>query len=129
MEHGKFATAINCMDGRTQLPVIDWVKRNYGVDFVDMITEPGPDRLFSSNSAELDSIRQRVAVSVNAHGSRHLVVVAHHDCAGNPVSAAEHEVQLRRALDRVLSWGLPLQEVAALWIGDDWKPALIAKVQ
>lgn len=117
------------MDGRAQVPVIDWVKRNYGIDFVDMITEPGPDRLFGGNSADLDSIRRRVTISVNAHGSRHLVVAAHHDCAGNPVSTAEHEVQLRRALEQMLSWRLPLQEVAALWIGADWKPVLIAKVK
>jgi len=39
----KFATAINCMDGRCQLPVIEWMKKRYGVEYVDMITEPGPD--------------------------------------------------------------------------------------
>jgi len=42
MLHKRFATAINCMDGRTQEPVITWIKKNYHVDFVDMITEPGP---------------------------------------------------------------------------------------
>ena len=127
MEYGNFATAVNCMDGRVQLPVIEWMKRKYGVDYVDMITEPGPDRLFSANSAALERIRKRVSISVKAHGSRYVAVVAHHDCAGNPVSAAEHEEQLRQALDKVLSWGLPLREVVALWVGSDWKPALIIK--
>lgn len=36
----KFATAINCIDGRTQLPVIEWARKKYGVDYVDMITKP-----------------------------------------------------------------------------------------
>lgn len=40
----KFAAAINCMDGRTQVPVIEFLKNKYGVDYVDMITEPDPTR-------------------------------------------------------------------------------------
>jgi hypothetical protein len=43
MSSGRFAAAINCMDGRAQLPVIEWLKRECGVDYVDTITEPGPD--------------------------------------------------------------------------------------
>jgi len=40
---GKRAICLNCIDGRVQLPVIEWIKQNYGVDHVDMITEPGMD--------------------------------------------------------------------------------------
>jgi len=36
-----FAAAINCIDGRTQAAVIEYLKRAYALDFVDMITEPG----------------------------------------------------------------------------------------
>ena len=35
----KFVTAINCMDGRVQVPVIEWLKKEYKADDVDMITE------------------------------------------------------------------------------------------
>ena len=45
----KFATAINCMDGRAQEPVIEYMKKSYGVDYVDMITEPGPNRILAEN--------------------------------------------------------------------------------
>jgi Putative carbonic anhydrase len=37
MGEGKFGTAINCMDGRVQEPVINWMKVRYGLDYVDMI--------------------------------------------------------------------------------------------
>ena len=40
-----FATAINCIDGRTHLPVIDYMRGQFGVDFVDMVTEPGPNKI------------------------------------------------------------------------------------
>ena len=43
----KFATAINCMDGRTQQSVIEYMKRTFSVDFVDMITEPGPNKILA----------------------------------------------------------------------------------
>ena len=36
------------MDGRVQLPVIQWIKENYRVDFVDVITEAGMDSVLSN---------------------------------------------------------------------------------
>ena len=42
-----FATAINCMDGRTQEPIISWAKKAFEVDYVDAITEPGPDKILA----------------------------------------------------------------------------------
>ncbi len=46
MASDKFGTVINCIDSRTQLPVSNWIKENYSVDYVDTITEPGPDKVF-----------------------------------------------------------------------------------
>ncbi len=46
---GIFATAINCMDGRVQIPAIEWLKRRHQIDYVDMITEPGPNKILSEN--------------------------------------------------------------------------------
>lgn len=37
----KFCTAINCMDGRVQLPVINYLKKHFKVNYVGSITEPG----------------------------------------------------------------------------------------
>ena len=121
MHTGKFGTAINCMDGRAQLPVIDWLKRKYGLDYVDMITEPGPEKLLSHGRPEqVESIKSRVEISVNAHGSRIILVVAHHDCAGNPVSKEEHVHQVRDCLKLVESWGLPVDDIIGVWINDRW---------
>ena len=49
----KFATAINCMDGRTQIPVIEWLKKEYGVDYVNMINEPGPNKILAENRDQI----------------------------------------------------------------------------
>ena len=40
-----FGTAINCIDGRVQEPVAEWVKKNFNVD---NITLEGPDRILSN---------------------------------------------------------------------------------
>ena len=31
----KFATAINCIDGRVQVPLADFIKANYNIDYVE----------------------------------------------------------------------------------------------
>jgi hypothetical protein len=49
MRHGNFVTAINCIDGRTQLPVINFAQKKYGIDYVDMVTEPGPIKILTEN--------------------------------------------------------------------------------
>lgn len=45
-----FATAINCMYQRTQIPVIDYVRRTSDACYVDMIAEPGPVRILSEET-------------------------------------------------------------------------------
>ena len=69
----KFATAINCMNGRTQLPVIAYLKEKCKVDCVDMVTEAGPVRILadSADRALVDSIKHRVEISVEKHCSRY----------------------------------------------------------
>jgi hypothetical protein len=124
--HGKFATAINCMDGRVQLPVIKWMMQNMSVDYVDMITEPGPDKLLAEgNAVAQDSIKARVLISVNKHGSDTILVAAHHDCAGNPVTRAEHEILVRQCVTKIRSWNLPVKKVLGAWIDDRWKVEII----
>ncbi len=122
MSHGRFATVINCMDGRTQLPAIEWAKHEYGVDFVDTITEPGPVRILAEarDPQALESIRRRLDISVTKHGSGHVAIVAHANCAGNPVDRETQLHQLRSAESTVLSWGMGVQ-VDRLWLGEDWR--------
>lgn len=43
----KFATAIGCMDGRTQLPVTAKLKEKHRVNCVDMVTEADPVKILA----------------------------------------------------------------------------------
>ena len=116
-----FATAINCMDGRTQEPIISQAKKTFEVDYVDAITEPGPDKILAEGPDTLvESIKNRVMISVNKHGSQNIIMVSHHDCAGNPVSKEKHLDQLKKSVDVISSWELGVK-IIGVWIGKDWK--------
>jgi hypothetical protein len=107
----RFGTAINCIDGRTQEPVIDFMKEKYDIDGVDMVTFPGVDGIISSseNSDEIALLRNAVSISIEKHRSRIIAVVGHFDCAGNPGNREHHYAHVRSAVHEVTSWNYPAQ--------------------
>jgi hypothetical protein len=117
-----FGTAINCIDGRTQQPIIDYIKQNYGVDIVDMITFPGADEIFSNERrlVEASLARHSASISVEKHDSRIIAVVGHYDCAGNPGDKSHHYVQIRKALQEISLWKLPAK-IIGLYVNDNWQ--------
>lgn len=101
----KFATAINCIDGRVQQPVFNWMDLHCQVQYVDMITEPGADRiLVDGSSSQIVAVRQKVDLSVQQHQSQAIAIVGHHDCLGNPVSHEEHLEYIRKSVRVITSW-------------------------
>lgn len=122
MGEGRFATTINCMDGRTQIPVIEWMKKKYGADYVDSVTEPGPIKLLAEGDdpARLDSIKRRVMISTEKHGSRAIAIVGHHDCAGNPCDCETQIGQIKKAIALVKSWNTGA-EVVGVYVDEKWQ--------
>ena len=122
MSDKKFATAVNCMDGRTQAPVAEWMKANFKVDYVDVVTEPGPIKILAEfrDIPLIAGIKKRVEISIERHRSRAVAVVGHFDCAGKPVDKNTQLVQIAEAVKRVKSWGLNIR-VVGLWVDEDWK--------
>jgi hypothetical protein len=118
----RFATAINCIDGRTQIPVINYMRTRFNVDFVDIITEPSPVKAIAQpiNAFQIFSIQQRLMFSQEKHGSQHLAVVAHHDCTSNPVEKSKQIEQLRQSLAYVSLWGFK-GTVVGLWVNENWE--------
>lgn len=116
-----FATAINCMDGRVQAPVTDWMLKTFGVRYVDAVTVPGPVKVLAEHLPDLtENIRRRVELSVQKHGSRTVALVAHGDCAGNPVPKPDSLKQLRDGVEVIRSWDFPVT-VVGLWLDNpDW---------
>lgn len=116
-----FCTAINCMDGRAQLPVIRYLQARFGALFVDTITEPGPNRILAdrADALKVQAILDRLALSVQKHASVGIAVIAHHDCAGNPAPREAQIAHLREAV-RFLQALYPNLPILALWVDENW---------
>ena len=117
-----FCTAVNCMDGRTQRPVNEFLRERFAADYVDEITEPGPNGILASraDAATVESILRRVGISVHKHGSGGVAVVGHHDCAGHPVGKDQQIADTLTAATFLAS-NFPETEVIALWVDENWQ--------
>ncbi|HEU64798.1 MAG: hypothetical protein KR126chlam4_00086 [Candidatus Anoxychlamydiales bacterium] len=121
-----FATAINCMDGRVQLPVIHWLQKEALVDYVDMITEPGPNKILSENKdrAIIESIKTRVEISTKMRNSKLIAIVGHFDCAGNPTPKDIQLKEIRSAIEIVKDWNFDAK-IIGLWVDENFKVSSI----
>lgn len=122
-----FAAVINCMDGRVQEPVNEWMKATTGATYIDVITEAGPDRIMSSTATASRLILNRILVSRDKHASNQIALVAHHDCAGNPVSKAQHIEHLTQAGKIMATWNLGMT-IYMLWVNEKWQVELISTI-
>lgn len=115
------------MDGRVQLPIIEWMKKNYELDYIDMITEPGPDKIMSNiEDKRVELIKSKAEISVNAHDSKFIVIAGHHDCAGNPLSKEMHIEQIKKPVGVIKSWKLqPVDKIIGVWVNENWQVELI----
>ncbi|MFW5808170.1 MAG: carbonic anhydrase [Spirochaetota bacterium] len=118
----RFSTAVNCMDGRVQLPLIEYLKEHTKADYVDMITEAGPVQyLASATGTEYDSILQRIRLSIEFHGSTDVAICAHADCGGNPVPHENQKKELAAAATVLKNnFGDHIQ-IITLWIDSDMR--------
>ncbi len=117
-----FATALNCMDGRVQLPVNDAVRSIFGVTCVDTITEAGIVKFLSdeTDAPETQVALANIQISLEKHGSKGIAIAAHDDCAGNTHCEQTQKQQLARAVT-FLKTHFPTTKIVGLWLGLDWK--------
>ena len=114
-----FATCLNCIDGRVQLPAINWIMENYNVEYVDMITEAGMDGFLADKNSNINSILKKVEISISGHESEDIFVVGHYDCAGNPVDDATHKKHINIAAKLIKDLFYDLN-VVGLWINESF---------
>ncbi len=85
--------------------------------------------MFSSQerAVEVELARRAVSISVERHNSKVIAVVGHHDCAGNPVDKERHYMHIRRAVEKVQSWGLPTR-IIGLYVNDEWQIEQVSQI-
>ena len=118
-----FATVVNCMDGRIQIPVNSFLKSKLNVNYIDTITEPGPNKILSENKDKniINSILKRIEISLNIHKSTNICIVGHADCAGNPTKKAIQLKQLKDSIDFIKKNVNKEIMVFGLWVDENLK--------
>jgi carbonic anhydrase len=131
MSHGTFALVLGCMDGRCQEKAVQYAKENLGANFIDTVTEPGIDGILSGSKHPVyaaagevvraqDFIRRKAMVSAKGHGAKKCLILAHNECAGNPVSHEQHLKDLKKAVATVRGWGL-FDEIKTAVFNPEWE--------
>ena len=120
-----FGTLITCIDGRVQRPTILWMRERYDLDYVDVVSEPGPDKLMAEGSPnEVAPVFYKAGFSIKAHASRIVALCGHYDCAGNPATVEKHHEQIRNGV-RVLREQSLGADVVGLWLNERWEVEVI----
>ena len=95
-----FFTTVGCMDGRAQEAVAQFGRQRFGAQFPDTITETGLVRKLTKDSPDqglIDSIKNKLDISLEKHHSKGIIVHGHQECAGNPVEGEKHKYDIRKA--------------------------------
>jgi hypothetical protein len=103
------------MDGRVQLPVINWIITNYEVKYVDMITAPGMDGILADKNNNIDDILEKISVSKEVHSTQKIFIVGHHDCLANQVNTETHKNHINDAVYRIKELNSS-SNVIGLWL-------------
>ena len=120
-----FGTLVTCIDGRVQRPTILWMRERFNLDYVDVISEPGPDKVLADGwMSDVLPLQKKVGFSVQAHASRLVAICGHYDCAGNPATPEEHQEQIRRSVRLMRDWDFNA-EVVGLWLNASWQIELV----
>jgi hypothetical protein len=116
-----FCTVVNCIDGRVQVPVIEYLCKRFDVQFVDSVTEPGVDLLLGDqqDAEAVRSVLDKISISVEKHQSVGIAIAGHYDCAKNPVSEQEHLRQIMKSVEFLSSQYGDLP-VIGLWVDAEW---------
>ena len=118
----KFCTAITCMDGRIQLPVISYLQKRFNVEYVDLITEAGANLVLAKrdDSNMIESVRKKLKISVEKHGSVAVAVIGHYDCAGNPSTKEEQIHHIKESINFIKEEYNNIKLIG-LWVDENWK--------
>lgn len=107
------------MDGRPLRKVADYLLTSFGVRYLDTVTTAGLVKHLADETQQTATLLSNLAISIEKHGSRHVAVVAHHDCAGNPISDVAQKRQVNEAVAHLRQLH-PDVEVVGLWLSEHW---------
>lgn len=120
----EFVTCLNCIDGRVQLPVINWILKNYDVKYVDMITAPGVDGVLSNRNNDVNDILEKISFSNEGHSTDLIFIVGHYDCLANHVDDETHNKQIISSVERIKE-SYSTSDVIGLWVDNKFNVHIV----
>lgn len=101
-----FFTSVGCMDGRAQEIVAEFGRKKFRAKYPDTITEAGLVGQLANNPPQslLDSIKQKLLISLEKHHSKGIVVHGHQECAASDaVDDGKHVNDIRKSVQKIKS--------------------------
>lgn len=131
MEQKNKGAVINCIDGRVQYPVMEYLKKNYDLSYFDAITEAGPLKILTerTDKCRLFSLKEQIATSLEDNGADLLAIVGHYDCKDNPLDRKQQEGQIKNALDYLAKAYGDQIAYLGLFVNEKWEVEEIIKVK
>jgi hypothetical protein len=74
----------------------------------------------SKDTIVIQSIFDRLEISIENHQSVGVAIFGHHDCAGNPAPKEEHIKHIQKAVE-LLRVQFENLEIIGLWVDENWK--------
>ena len=97
-----FFTTVGCMDGRVQKLISDFGREKFGAQYPDTITEAGLVGKLTEGSPDqglIDSIKNKLDISLEKHHSKGIVVHGHQECAAlSGVEDEKHKDDIRKSV-------------------------------
>jgi len=112
-----FAVVLTCMDGRVQVKGNNYFSTTFGARNIDTVTAPGMVKYLADATERTSQILSDLRISIHEHGSAQIGVVAHADCAGNPVPDSTQKRQVSEAV-AFLRTEFPGAEIAGIWVSE-----------
>jgi len=126
LSNDTFFTSVGCMDGRSEWAVAKWGRKKFKVKYADFITEAGLVGQLSKDHLDkylIDSLINKIKISLEKHKSKNIVVSGHEDCAASDaISEKQHKKDVLKTseLIRLMFPKIPIQPVYVKKINDSW---------
>ena len=117
-------TLVNCIDGTVQLSAIDFAKKIWNVEWVDVITDAAPERILSEakDTEKVDHIHNNIDASLCNQRKKLLAIASHSDCDINKVSDRKKIEMLQRAVNHLKSKHADA-DVIGIWVNGEGIPS------
>ncbi|MDP3987674.1 MAG: hypothetical protein Q8P80_00855 [Candidatus Levybacteria bacterium] len=121
-----FFTSVGCMDGRVQEVVAKLGREKFQALYGDTITEAGLVGLLGKEKQDpnfINSLKNKIFISLEKHHSKGIIVHGHQDCAGNPVDDQKHKEDISKSVELIrgmVGSQLPVLAVFVKREGENW---------